>query len=424
MVISPDQKGNSVPVTLAASIPRGAKPRIVYPTALPPAIVTDTGSVLLSKPDHVPSHDDLDPARADETPVATKAIMVRNRRPFIIAPRVESMDTTHNALGRRSVPALDVGRPPAPRHAGTPSILSCVRTLELSPRFVWVRKRDFPVSELKPSTNLHGDTAAVASPQALADRKELAFVAVERTRMPMVVTNPREEDNPIVLANKAFLDLTGYAAEEIIGRNCRFLQGAGSSQTAIAEIRAALDDERETDVEILNYRKDGSTFWNKLRLSPVHDDDGKLLYYFGSQHDVTPLRKVQTLEASEHRLLMEVDHRARNVLAIVDSIVRLSRADDATLYATAVQQRVQALARAHGLLADHGWQDIPLDQLVRAQVSPFGARRITLNGPEMGIRAPIVQPLALIVHELVVNAATHGALSGQVGKLNVSWQGT
>jgi PAS domain S-box-containing protein len=242
--------------------------------------------------------------------------------------------------------------------------------------------------------------------------------------MPMVVTNPREEDNPIVLANKAFLNLTGYAAEEIIGRNCRFLQGAGSSQTAIAEIRAALGDERETDVEILNYRKDGSTFWNQLRLSPVHDDDGKLLYYFGSQHDVTPLRKVQTLEASEHRLLMEVDHRARNVLAIVDSIVRLSRADDATLYATAVQQRVQALARAHGLLADHGWQDIPLDQLVRAQVSPFGARRITLNGPEMGIRAPIVQPLALIVHELVVNAATHGALSGQVGKLNVSWQGT
>jgi hypothetical protein len=65
-----------------------------------------------------------------------------------------------------------------------------------------VRKR-FPVCELKPSTNLHGDIPAVASPQALADRKELAFVAIERTRTPMVVTNPREQDNPIVLANKA-----------------------------------------------------------------------------------------------------------------------------------------------------------------------------------------------------------------------------
>ena len=141
--------------------------------------------------------------------------------------------------------------------------------------------------ELEPATNLHGDTPAVASPHALADRKELALVAIERTRMPMVVTNPREEDNPIVLANKAFLDLTGYAAEEIIGRNCRFLQGPRSSRAAIDEIRAALADERDVDVEILNYRKDGSTFWNQLRLSPVHGDDGKLLYYFASQDDVS-----------------------------------------------------------------------------------------------------------------------------------------
>ena len=85
--------------------------------------------------------------------------------------------------------------------------------------------------------------------------------------MPMVVTNPREEDNPIVLANKAFLDLTGYTAEEIIGRNCRFL---GQDDAA------ALANEREVNVEILNYRKSGSTFWNRLRLSPVHGDDGKL----------------------------------------------------------------------------------------------------------------------------------------------------
>ena len=241
--------------------------------------------------------------------------------------------------------------------------------------------------------------------------------------MPMVVTNPREQDNPIVLANKAFLDLTGYAGEEIIGRNCRFLQGAGSSQAAIAEIRAALADEREVNVELLNYRKDGSTFWNQLRLSPVHGDDGILLYYFGCQDDVTRLRKIQTLEASEHRLLMEVDHRARNALAIVSSIVSLTRASDAALYAAAVQQRVQALAGAHGLLASHGWREVPLDPLIRAQMDPFGATRVALDGPEVGIPAPIVQPLALIIHELVVNAATHGALSRKLGKLNVSWQG-
>jgi PAS domain S-box-containing protein len=278
------------------------------------------------------------------------------------------------------------------------------------------------VYELEPAANLHGDTPAVASPHALADRKELALVAIERTRMPMVVTNPREPDNPIVLANKAFLDLSGYAAEEIIGRNCRFLQGPDTSRAAIEEIRAAMADERDVDVEILNYRKNGAAFWNQLRLSPVHGDDGKLLYYFGSQDDVTPLRKVQTLEASEHRLLKEVDHRTRNVLAIVDSVVRLSRADDPARYAAAIQQRIQALARAHDLLASHGWRAVPLDQVISAQVSPFGAARITLDGPAVGIPAPIVQALALVIHELAVNAATHGALSDQTGKLNVSWQ--
>jgi PAS domain S-box-containing protein len=129
------------------------------------------------------------------------------------------------------------------------------------------------------STSLHGDPPAASSAQGRADRNELAAVAVERTRMPMVVTDPRQPDNPIVLANKAFLDLTGYTAEEVIGRNCRFLQGGGTAAEAIDMIREALRAEREVDVEILNYRKDGSAFWNQLVLSPVHDDEGRLLTF-------------------------------------------------------------------------------------------------------------------------------------------------
>lgn len=91
---------------------------------------------------------------------------------------------------------------------------------------------------------------------------------------------------------------------------------------------------------MLNYRKDGSAFWNQLHLSPIHDDNGRLVYHFGSQIDRTEYRRIQALEASEHRLLLEVDHRANNVLALVDSIVRLTRSDDAALYAAFVQKRV------------------------------------------------------------------------------------
>jgi PAS domain S-box-containing protein len=125
----------------------------------------------------------------------------------------------------------------------------------------------------EPSSHLRGDRPAASSPEGLADRNALAAIAVERTRMPMVVTDMRQAGNPIVLANEAFLNLTGYTAAEVIGRNCRFLQGVGTSAAAVSEIRAAVSKEREIDIEILNYRKDGAAFWNQLSLSPVHNDE-------------------------------------------------------------------------------------------------------------------------------------------------------
>jgi len=269
--------------------------------------------------------------------------------------------------------------------------------------------------------NLHGDLPSASSKAALADRKELAAVAFERTRMPMVVTDARKPDLPIVLANKSFLDLTGYAADQVVGRNCRFLQGPATSPIAVAEIRACIAEERQVSVEILNYKKSGEPFWNRLHLSPIHGDDGRILYFFGSQIDMTDYRRVEALEASEHRLLMEVDHRSKNVLAIVDSIVRLSNADDAALYAAAIQHRVQALARAHNLLAERGWANISVEELVRLQVTPFAATRIALNGPDIRLPAKVVQPVALVLHELAVNAARHGALAKPQGKLSIDW---
>jgi PAS domain S-box-containing protein len=273
----------------------------------------------------------------------------------------------------------------------------------------------------QPSPAFRGDRPAAASPQGLADRNALAAVAVERTRMPMIVTDPRQPDNPVVLANKAFLTLTGYSAEQVIGRNCRFMQGEGTSAAAIAELRRAVKAERALEIEILNYRKDGSAFFNQLGISPVHDDAGRLLYFFGSQIDVTELRKVQSLEASEHRLLMEIDHRARNVLAVVGGIVRLSRADDPAAYAAAVQERVQVLAQAHSLLAEHGWREVPLEDVIRRQVDPFLARRMSLSGPGVLVSPLAVQPVSLVIHELVENARVHGALSVPEGRVAVGW---
>jgi len=271
------------------------------------------------------------------------------------------------------------------------------------------------------SPTLHGDQPAASSARGRIDRKELAVIAVERTRMPMVVTDARHGDHPIVLANQAFLDLTGYGADEVIGRNCRFLQGPETSRAAIAKIRAAVTTGQPCDVEILNYRKDHSAFWNQLHLSPIHDDAGQLVYIFASQRDVTAYRKIQGLEAAEHRLLREVDHRAMNALAIVEGIVRLTRADDPAQYAAAIQGRVGALANAHALLGREGWRDLPLEQVLRTLVELQAGRGVALEGPPVEVGAVLVQPLALVLHEMLANARRHGALSTPDGEVRLGW---
>ncbi len=122
-------------------------------------------------------------------------------------------------------------------------------------------------------------------------RPDLLFTAADKTRMAMIVTDPNLTDNPIVFANRAFLELSGYAAEELIGRNCRFLQGPETDPAHVARIRDAIAARRDVVVELLNYRRDGSPFVNELYVSPVFGPHGELLFFFGSQLDLTRFRE-------------------------------------------------------------------------------------------------------------------------------------
>ncbi len=110
--------------------------------------------------------------------------------------------------------------------------------------------------------------------------------AMRATRMPMVITDPRVPNNPIVFVNEAFTRMTGYSREETLGQNCRFLQGPGTNLDDVDRVRQAIKNRIPIEVDLLNYRKDGSLFWNRLLVSPVFDR-GELTYYFASQLDVT-----------------------------------------------------------------------------------------------------------------------------------------
>jgi PAS domain S-box-containing protein len=262
---------------------------------------------------------------------------------------------------------------------------------------------------------------ALAASEGFADRRDLALIAVERTRMPMAVSDPRLSDNPIVLANRAFLDLCGYEAEEIVGRNCRFLQGPETDPQAIAQLRAAVKGGREIELELLNYRKDGSSFWNKVFVSPIHNEAGELIYFFASQKDETAKRRAIHLEEIERRLLREVDHRTKNALALVQSVVLLSQRSDIESFAASIEGRVGSIVKSHVLLADHDWGEVPIARVFESESSEIDEGVVTLAGPHATIPALLVQPLALIIHEIFDNALKHGAISTSTGKMDVCW---
>ena len=174
----------------------------------------------------------------------------------------------------------------------------------------------------------HWRESTITDPD-LNDRGGVFFAAIEMTRMPMILTDPNQDDNPIVFANKAFFDLTGYEEDEVLGRNCRFLQGAQTDRNAVAELREAVEAKQAIALELLNYRRDGSPFWNAVFIGPVYDTDGALRYFFASQLDVTRrrnteqnYRQAQKME-SIGQLTAGLAHDFNNLLQVVNGNLEL-----------------------------------------------------------------------------------------------------
>ncbi len=169
------------------------------------------------------------------------------------------------------------------------------------------------------------NTAVEKLPRMTADAERIAaeligldvgtdpFVAAVRaTRMPMIITDPRLPDNPVVFTNNAFCRLSGYTREEILGRNCRFLQGPATDRATVDKIREAVRRVEAIEIDIQNHRKDGETFWNRLLMAPVYDTEGVLAYFFASQVDVTIEReRLKGLESSNASLMAELTDRLR-----------------------------------------------------------------------------------------------------------------
>lgn len=277
--------------------------------------------------------------------------------------------------------------------------------------------------------------------------------AVRATRMPMVITDPSQPDNPIVFCNEAFQLLTGYGQDEVLGRNCRFLQGPETDKAAVSKIRDAISNGVSLSIELLNYRKDGSTFWNALYLSPVRNDDGTIQFFFASQLDVSKhvkaneivseqksiveeqvkLRTAELEAALEAKtlLLHEVDHRVKNNLTMIGSLLRLqSRAIGDPVIASKLEnmmERIDALATVHRTLYQS-------DDVTKFDIGEFAAKLaedvigssgrgnilLTSNVEPILVAADKASSLGLVLNEILTNAIKHGLADGRAGTIAIT----
>lgn len=154
---------------------------------------------------------------------------------------------------------------------------------------------------------------------------------------------------------------------------------------------------------------------------PVRNDRGEVEAVGVWVLEISERKKA---EERETLLAREVDHRAKNLLAVVQSVVQLTQARDAAELKAGIIGRIQALARAHSLLADARWDGAQLGKLVREELAPYlgsGRRRVEVGGPELLLRPAAAQSLAIVLHELATNAVKYGALSVDAGLLQVRW---
>ena len=168
---------------------------------------------------------------------------------------------------------------------------------------------------------------------------------ISNSKVAAVVSDPRQADNPIVACNEAFIALTGYARDEIIGRNCRFLRGERTEPELTAMLREAVAAGRPAMVELINYRKDGTAFRNAVMIAPLFDERGDLAYFLGSQV------AIDDAGASRHEQARAVvDRLTRRQLQILEAMAK-GRLNKQIAYDLGLTERTIKMHRAAMLRA-------------------------------------------------------------------------
>lgn len=228
-----------------------------------------------------------------------------------------------------------------------------------------------------------------------------------------------DQDGRILTWNRGAERLKGWTAEEIIGREYHVLHTPEQRAYGFPgrELKIAAETGRYEE-EAARMRKDGSVFTAHVILFPIRDEGGETTGFVKITRDIT---EKKANEEAQALLAREVDHRAKNAMAVAQALVSMTKASSVDGFAQAVRGRLAALSRAHSLLSQHGWRGGPLEEVIKDELASFArSDRVHVSGPPLHLNPHAIHPLSLMFHELATNAVRHGALAKD-GTVSVTW---
>jgi PAS domain S-box-containing protein len=232
----------------------------------------------------------------------------------------------------------------------------------------------------------------------------------------------KDRDGRMLYINRALERMAGVTLAGVVGKtDAEWIPNSAEAAAFSLADQRVLETGSPDDREEIFTGADGVARHYRSLRSPLKDPSGAIVGSVGVATDITEQREA---EERERLLTRELDHRAKNLLAVVQSVVTLTRANSLEEFKQAVEGRIQALGRAHSMLADSRWEGADLARIVEEELAPYAIdpSRVELDGPSLLLKPATAQSLALVIHELATNAAKYGALAAEGGRLSLSWR--
>jgi PAS domain S-box-containing protein len=270
--------------------------------------------------------------------------------------------------------------------------------------------------------------AFVAVHDDITERKEREETLQRRTQaigeapVGITISDPDQADNPLIYVNDAFLEITGYQREEVLGENCRFLQGENTDPDRVARIREAIDAKEPISIDLRNYRKDGTEFWNHLEIAPVRNDAGTVVNYIGFQQDVTERKDRQRQLEVLDRVLR---HNIRNDMNVIRGRGETIRSETSGAVAASAKAIVDMSDQLMGLaekehqiteLLNEAPKHVEIDvcdrleDVVSSVVSDYPYANVTIECPDE-VPVEATARFEQAINELLTNAIVHNDTS-------------